>query len=232
MFSFRRRHQKKDSTASGGPPVIRTSPSLPELSAQAIPWPETLVDLSALPSPHPQYQVPQSPSQGAAKTSFYRPSAEEPIPFHKPFWSSYDTGTGKVASVNGKQQQQQYPSSASANGHGSGNANGNGKTNGQAQAQGAMISSLYMASHPPSAFENRKSSGAYASRPRPSQKRSRNPTTFNIMVRLPPIQSFNVPSHYFSFGSPYTSLCARNLLSRLFVESALHSLHRRVSMFE
>ena len=31
----------------GGPPFIRQSPSLPELSAQGIPWPEDLVDMSA-----------------------------------------------------------------------------------------------------------------------------------------------------------------------------------------
>ncbi|CDO71410.1 hypothetical protein BN946_scf184909.g4 [Trametes cinnabarina] len=44
---------------------------------------------------------------------------------------------------------------------------------------GVPISSLYM-SHPPSAFETRKQS--LQGRTRPSQKRSRNPTTFNIMV--------------------------------------------------
>ncbi|KAI9058282.1 hypothetical protein FKP32DRAFT_1582289 [Trametes sanguinea] len=41
------------------------------------------------------------------------------------------------------------------------------------------ISSLYM-SHPPSAFETRK--GSLQGRARPSQRRNRNPTTFNIMV--------------------------------------------------
>ena len=45
---------------------------------------------------------------------------------------------------------------------------------------GPPIASLY-ASHPPSAFEGRKSS--FPGRQRPSQKRNRNPTTFNLMVR-------------------------------------------------
>ena len=177
MFSFRRRHQKNDSTASGGPPVIRTSPSLPELSAQGIPWPEDLVDLSALPSVTTPTstthtipsqgghgsQVPQSPSfQGATKTSFYL-STEGPIPFHKPF-RSVSTGTG-------------HASAAAAAAKVAKEVNGKGRGNGK------PISTLYMgspSSHPPSAFENRRS---FTTRPRPSQKRSRNPTTFNIMVR-------------------------------------------------
>ncbi|THH29121.1 hypothetical protein EUX98_g5081 [Antrodiella citrinella] len=161
MFSFRRKHQKNDSTFSGGPPFIRTSPSLPELSAQGIPWPENLVDLSALPS-SPTTAVPQSPSHGATKTALH--SVEGPIPFHKPFWT------------------------APAKENGAAGANGNGKTK---DGKGSAISALYMSSHPPSAFEGRK--GVHA-RPRPSQKRARNPTTFNIMVRL----SFSlslVPSH-------------------------------------
>lgn len=141
MFSFRRKHQKKDSQFADGPPTIRTSPSLPELSAQGIPWPANLVDLSALPSsPNGEVAMPQSPSQGAAKTSLH--SSDKPIPFHKPFRSPTKDVRGEKGG----------------------------------------ISSLYMASHPPVAFENRKSS--FASRPRPSQKRSRNPTTFNIMVRV------------------------------------------------
>ncbi|KAH8104770.1 Septin-domain-containing protein [Cristinia sonorae] len=142
MFPFRRRHQKKESEHDG-PPFIRTSPSLPELSAQGIPWPENLVDISALP---PANEPIQSPSKGAAKTSFH--SNDGPIPFHKPFWTS-SAGTGKDAAAT-------------------------------AAAGKGAISALYMNTHPPVAFENRK--GTFATRPRPSQKRSRNPTTFNIMV--------------------------------------------------
>lgn len=44
---------------------------------------------------------------------------------------------------------------------------------------GGPISTLYT-SHPPSAFENRKS--GYKARLKPSQRRSREPTSFNIMV--------------------------------------------------
>ncbi|KAI0661929.1 Septin-domain-containing protein [Cubamyces menziesii] len=134
MFSFRRKPQKKASDS--GPPVLRTSPSLPELSAQSIPWPSNLVDVTQLPQP----DSPSSPPRGAAKTSFTTDS-QGPVPFHKP-WSS----PGKAADAN---------------------------------ANGGPISSLYM-SHPPSAFETRKHS--LQGRPRPSQRRVRNPTTFNIMV--------------------------------------------------
>ncbi|KAI0670849.1 Septin-domain-containing protein [Trametes maxima] len=130
MFSFRRKPQKK----AEDPPAIRTSPSLPELSAQGIPWPSNLVDLSQLPVD----EAP--PPRGAAKTSFTA-DAKGPVPFHKP-WSS----PGKAAD--------------SPNGAG-------------------PISSLYM-SHPPSAFETRK--GSLQGRTRPSQRRVRNPTTFNLMV--------------------------------------------------
>ncbi|KAI0771391.1 Septin-domain-containing protein [Irpex lacteus] len=103
-LSFRRKGSKKQDR--GGPPFIRQSPSLPELSAQGIPWPEELVDTSGLPPPVP------------AKT-------------------------GKLPNP----------------------ANG-------------PISSLYMSSHPPSSFDKRKTSTAR----RPSHKRNRNPTTFNLMI--------------------------------------------------
>lgn len=139
MFSFRRKPQKK-AAENGGPPFIRTSPSLPELSAQGIPWPSNLVDISQLPTDEQQAPLPP---RGAAKTSFTSPS-QEPVPFHKP-WSS----PGKAAD------------NSAANGTG-------------------PISSLYM-SHPPSAFETRK--GSLQGRARPSQRRARNPTTFNLMVR-------------------------------------------------
>ncbi|KAG6909130.1 hypothetical protein DXG01_001882 [Tephrocybe rancida] len=60
-------------------PHIRTSPSLPELNSQGIPWPEDLVDVAAI------QQVPAAdqPQQGAAKSSFQ--GVPHPIPFHKPF---------------------------------------------------------------------------------------------------------------------------------------------------
>ncbi|EIW59457.1 uncharacterized protein TRAVEDRAFT_46763 [Trametes versicolor FP-101664 SS1] len=130
MFSFRRKPQKP--ADNGGPPFIRTSPSLPELSAQGIPWPSNLVDVSELPQDEPP------PPRGAAKTSFS--AARGTVPFHKPW-----TSPGKAAESNGT----------------------------------GPISSLYM-SHPPSAFESRK--GSLQGRTRPSQRRARNPTTFNLMV--------------------------------------------------
>ena len=58
MFSFRRKPKKEPDS-----PRIRTSPSLPELNNQGIPWPEDLVDLNAI-----------TPAQGTP-----------PVPFHKPF---------------------------------------------------------------------------------------------------------------------------------------------------
>ncbi len=129
MFSFRRKPKKADEN----PPFIRTSPSLPELSAQGIPWPSNLVDLSQLPQEAP-------PRRGAAKTSFSADVAQ-PVPFHKP-WSSPGKATDSPT--------------------------------------GPPIASLY--THPPpSAFETRKTS--IQGRHRPSQKRNRNPTTFNLMVR-------------------------------------------------
>ncbi|KAH9922835.1 uncharacterized protein BXZ73DRAFT_104066 [Epithele typhae] len=127
MFSFRKKPQKPTSP-------IRTSPSLPELSAQGIPWPSDLVDLSQLPHSGDAHV---SPPRGAAKTSFSADVAG-PVAFHKP-WAAP------------------------------------GKPSGQA---GKTIASLY-ASHPPVAFDGRKSS--MSNRSRPAQKRNRNPTTFNLM---------------------------------------------------
>ncbi|KAI0699289.1 Septin-domain-containing protein [Cerioporus squamosus] len=132
MFSFRRKPKKADEDHNG-PPFIRTSPSLPELSAQGIPWPSNLVDLSQLPQEAP-------PPRGAAKTSFSADVAQ-PVPFHKP-WSSPGKATDS--------------------------------------STGPPIASLYLTHPPPSAFETRKTS--LQGRHRPSQKRNRNPTTFNIMV--------------------------------------------------
>ncbi|KAJ7095830.1 septin family protein [Mycena belliarum] len=74
MFSFRRKPSKVEET-----PRIRTSPSLPTLSSQGIPWPENLVDVESI-RDSPPYSPP---AQGAAtgKVSLQGP----PIPFHKPF---------------------------------------------------------------------------------------------------------------------------------------------------
>lgn len=58
MFSFRR----KKSVHRGGPPYIRTSPSLPELSAQGVPWPEDLIDAAEI----PKVVVPPVPQHGAS----------------------------------------------------------------------------------------------------------------------------------------------------------------------
>ena len=78
MFSFRRKNSKKQ---PGDDAEIR-SPSLPELSAQGIPWPENLVDVESI-KQHPSMDD-ESAHQGAAKTSLSAPN-QSPIPFHKPF---------------------------------------------------------------------------------------------------------------------------------------------------
>lgn len=77
MFSFRRKPKKEPES-----PRIRTSPSLPELNSQGIPWPEDLVDINAI----RQEPLPEAvPSQGAAETSLQGSTPDVPIPFHKPF---------------------------------------------------------------------------------------------------------------------------------------------------
>ncbi|KDR82809.1 hypothetical protein GALMADRAFT_57922 [Galerina marginata CBS 339.88] len=86
MFSFRRKPKKEPDS-----PRIRTSPSLPELNSQGIPWPEELVDIAAIRQEPPPDAVPP---QGAAKVSF---QGDAPIPFHKPFRPS----TGKVSTDGG-----------------------------------------------------------------------------------------------------------------------------------
>ncbi|KAF8578550.1 hypothetical protein K439DRAFT_1638699 [Ramaria rubella] len=75
------------------PVVIRTSPSLPELAQQRIPWPEDLVDVNAVHAftqqspPHSEgHRMPH----GASKTSFQGTR----VPFHKPF----RTGDGSTPS--------------------------------------------------------------------------------------------------------------------------------------
>lgn len=78
MFSFRRKPKKSQDDTR-----IRTSPSLPELHSQGIPWPENLVDVDAI------RQSPTSdvPLQGATKASF-QGMDHVPIVFHKPFRGS------------------------------------------------------------------------------------------------------------------------------------------------
>ncbi|CCM00652.1 uncharacterized protein FIBRA_02690 [Fibroporia radiculosa] len=93
MFSFRRKPRKTDTPANGAP-LIRASPSLPELSAQGIPWPSNLVDLSSL----PQADAPQPRPQGAAKTLFSA-QGEGPIAFHKPWSSPGKSTSGRISSL-------------------------------------------------------------------------------------------------------------------------------------
>ncbi|KAG1809011.1 Septin-domain-containing protein [Suillus variegatus] len=79
MFSFRRRPRTSNSTGS----PLKSSPSLPELHSQGIPWPENLVDVKVIhegPLPEPE----RYPQQGAVKSSVSC-SDRAPIPFHKPF---------------------------------------------------------------------------------------------------------------------------------------------------
>lgn len=79
MFSFRRKPRTPDCTGS----PLKTSPSLPELHSQGIPWPENLVDVTVIresPLPEPEHY----PQQGAVKSSVSS-SDRAPIPFHKPF---------------------------------------------------------------------------------------------------------------------------------------------------
>lgn len=91
MFSFRRKPSKTEET-----PRIRTSPSLPTLSSQGIPWPENLVDVEAI----RRVDAPETPpAQGAAKVSLQAPD-RTPIPFHKPFRPSPGKpGDGPISSL-------------------------------------------------------------------------------------------------------------------------------------
>jgi len=80
MFSFRRKPKKQPDS-----PRIRTSPSLPELNSQGIPWPEDLVDIASIRQEPPP---DTAATQGATKTSF---QGQPAVLFHKPFRPS----TGK-----------------------------------------------------------------------------------------------------------------------------------------
>ncbi|KAH9841618.1 Septin-domain-containing protein [Rhodofomes roseus] len=93
MFSFRRKSRKSEADHDG-PPFVRHSPSLPELTAQGIPWPEHLVDLSAVPDAAQQ----QTPPKGAAKTVFDT-EVQGPIPFHVPWSSPGKPAGGPISSL-------------------------------------------------------------------------------------------------------------------------------------
>ncbi|KAJ7672783.1 septin family protein [Mycena rosella] len=92
MFSFGR----KSSKSKPEEPRIRTSPSLPTLNSQGIPWPENLIDIDAIHQASPPDAVP---AQGAAKVSLQGPD-RTPIPFHKPFRASPGRpGDGPISSL-------------------------------------------------------------------------------------------------------------------------------------
>jgi hypothetical protein len=144
MFSFRRRSSKKGQDSDEEEPQLKTSPSLPKLPSQGIPWPETLVDVAAI----RQESSPEEPShKGAGKTSFSTSLSgveQSPVSFHKPF-----RGTSSI----------------------------------DGEVNGGTISSLYM-SHPPSSFEIWRASTHTPPVARSSQRRTRQPPTFNLMVGL------------------------------------------------
>lgn len=142
MFSFRRKSSKKGQDSEEDT-QLKSSPSLPKLPSQGIPWPETLVDVAAIrQEPESQDRSPQ----GAAKMSFSTSLSgvdQAPVSFHKPF-----RGTSSI----------------------------------DGEVSGGTISSLYM-SHPPSSFEIWKASPLPLPVIRPNQRRTRQPPTFNLMVR-------------------------------------------------
>ncbi|KAI1793414.1 Septin-domain-containing protein [Ganoderma leucocontextum] len=125
MFSFRRKPSKNVENPSG-PPFIHTSPSLPELSSQGIPWPSNLVDLSQL----PQDASPPSHPRGAVKTSF---TTDGPVPFHKP-WSSPGKATSSpvgppIASLYASHPPSAFPLDPRKVNHGSTRQRANQKRN-------------------------------------------------------------------------------------------------------
>ena len=85
MFSFRKRPKDTSPIA----PPLRASPSLPELYAQGIPWPENLVDATVLHKSDHEGAAPETAhdatrQQGAAKASLHSLD-RNPVLFHKPF---------------------------------------------------------------------------------------------------------------------------------------------------
>ncbi|KAJ2919222.1 hypothetical protein MD484_g1251, partial [Candolleomyces efflorescens] len=97
MFSFRRKSKKAASE-----PAIRTSPSLPTLNSQGIPWPEDLVDITAIREVPPEVEEEEK-QHGGAKVSLQ--ADRTPIPFHKPFRPSesstrpQDNGAGSISAL-------------------------------------------------------------------------------------------------------------------------------------
>jgi len=97
MFSFRSKKQKRE---TNGTQVVRTYPSLPELSvSQEVKWPVDFVDVSVMDQqPHPNelglLKGSDSPrtvrSARAAKTSF---AADRPPAFHRPLWDAQNVNT-------------------------------------------------------------------------------------------------------------------------------------------
>ncbi|KAI6030866.1 Septin-domain-containing protein [Pisolithus orientalis] len=173
MFSFRRR--PKDTSTTSAPP-LRSSPSLPELHAQGIPWPENLVDVTVLretPVPNAkrdeegEEEMELSMSllhyrqqQGAVKSSLHSLDRAPPILFHKPFW---------LQPGHNQHSHQLYHPAAVHNGV-------------------VSISSLYMS--PQSAYPafDHWRSGTPASTNAPTvvarrvHRKNRNPPAFNLMV--------------------------------------------------
>ncbi|KZT23446.1 septin family protein [Neolentinus lepideus HHB14362 ss-1] len=91
VLGFRRRSTSKreDHTVT-----VRTSPSLPELKSQGIPWPENLVDVDTI----RQSTLPERSHQGAVKSSL-SVGDHAPIPFHKPFRGFPGQSNGTPGSV-------------------------------------------------------------------------------------------------------------------------------------
>lgn len=86
--------------------VVRTSPSLPEMSSQGVAWPSDLVDMASI--RHMPQQVGAPP--GATKVSFSAQDGNVVIPFHRPFRGSISSksapnardtvrSTGTIASL-------------------------------------------------------------------------------------------------------------------------------------
>lgn len=91
MFSFRRKQKKTQDL-----PLIKTTPSLPDINSGGIPWPEDLVDIAAIRDSPP----PDGLQQGATKISLGG-SPAAPIPFHKPFrtFAGTPAKSGSISSM-------------------------------------------------------------------------------------------------------------------------------------
>ncbi|KIK52068.1 hypothetical protein GYMLUDRAFT_64471 [Collybiopsis luxurians FD-317 M1] len=87
MFSLRRKSKHVPE-----PTKIRGSPSLPELTSQGIPWPESLVDVSSIRQDIPPISE-QIPVPKGAKPIHIAPT-HGPIAFHRPLRPSSDNGEG------------------------------------------------------------------------------------------------------------------------------------------